>query len=51
MSAFSNKAGDAFYEKVKYISNKAHLVLLFTYIINEGILEDWREKIHRHLGF
>lgn len=40
MSAFSNKARDGFYEKVKYISNKAHLALLFTYIVNEGILED-----------
>lgn len=34
-----------------YVSNKAHLVLFFTYIINVEILEDWRNKMYRHLEF
>ena len=51
ISAFANKAGDEFQEEVECVSYKAHLVLLFTCIINEGILESWRNEIYRHLVF
>lgn len=52
ISAFSDKAGDKFQEEAKQVSHKTHLLfLLFTYGMDEGTLEDYRNKTCRYLEF